>query len=794
MNYNFNKLLDSTTFEQFSKDILEIRENLEFEIFGEGKDNGIDLRCQNNEKLIIAQVKKYDNFNSLFSHLKNKELKKVKKLNPNRYILVVSVKLTPERKRKIKELFDNFIINENDIIGEEQLNSMLRTPKYKSIENEYYQLWINSSNVLRNLIKEEVNNDIYVQSKHELNEIQKSSKIYVKSTIFEKALLKLNKNKCILICGEPGIGKSILARNLCAYFMNKNKDMQFVFVNNVKEVQRVYNEEKSQIFFLDDFWGSKLDSNFKGNEEYLLKRIIQMIRSSKNKMLILTSREYILKEGYAEYPELEGFFDKYKFQMSINDYSDLVKAKILFRHLNNSKLDKNIVFQLAEGYKEIIYNDNYNPRIIEELIENLENEEYQIDNYLNFFLKYLNNPEELWKSIFKKQCEGAQLIAILMIVFNNPIEIDEIKRLFYKCIDYDFRINARKKDFNKYISQLENTIITTYKDDCYSDDKVFVKFKNSSIELYIFKYFNENLDEYAKNIIMNSEYLNNLMYLIGYWNFFDNINHHIPKFEKINLNINLSRELKKMIVNKIIDDFDTLDFKDEGIYFNDYSEKYKQYPDKLIILINLLKQYPDENLRKFVIEKIKCVIDDLSDFNMCYDDTFAIPRLIYESISSNLYTNIDILKSINDLWKTIEFSRQFLILKSFKKYFPLEYNEFIRDKNMEEIIIDFTFRDAEYFLEDGMYYALDELIDATIPSLFDEFKIKYKKSYLDEFYYLTDRILHADKKRLKERFESYDSSSDEELIRIAQRQDMKRKREKEIIEQEKCKLINNYCN
>ncbi len=37
-NYNFNKLLDSKSFELLGKDILEIRENLKFEVFSDGKE------------------------------------------------------------------------------------------------------------------------------------------------------------------------------------------------------------------------------------------------------------------------------------------------------------------------------------------------------------------------------------------------------------------------------------------------------------------------------------------------------------------------------------------------------------------------------------------------------------------------------------------------------------------------------------------------------------------------------------------------------------------------------------
>lgn len=56
-NYNFNKLLDSRTFEFFGKSIIEKIENKRFEIFSEGRDLGIDLRCVNEKSLIIGSNK-----------------------------------------------------------------------------------------------------------------------------------------------------------------------------------------------------------------------------------------------------------------------------------------------------------------------------------------------------------------------------------------------------------------------------------------------------------------------------------------------------------------------------------------------------------------------------------------------------------------------------------------------------------------------------------------------------------------------------------------------------------------
>lgn len=206
--YDYNKLLDFRTFEYFAKDVIEVRENKKFEIFAENKDRGIDLRNIEDNFCTIVQVKKYKNTNTLISDLKRIELEKVKKLKPNRYILVTSAKITVGNKERIQEIFRGIALEAEDIIGCDELNSLLERKEYQKVEDEYYQLWINSTKTLDNFIRKNLNADIYNYTKDELDNIQQSAKIYVKHEKFEQSIHIIKQKRCLLICGEPGIGKS----------------------------------------------------------------------------------------------------------------------------------------------------------------------------------------------------------------------------------------------------------------------------------------------------------------------------------------------------------------------------------------------------------------------------------------------------------------------------------------------------------------------------------------------------------------------------------------------------------
>lgn len=78
--YDFHKLFDPMTFQDFSRDMIQIRDNIFFESFKEGKDQGIDGRYYDDSNTVILQVKRYDrSFSALKSYLKIDEVPKVKK-------------------------------------------------------------------------------------------------------------------------------------------------------------------------------------------------------------------------------------------------------------------------------------------------------------------------------------------------------------------------------------------------------------------------------------------------------------------------------------------------------------------------------------------------------------------------------------------------------------------------------------------------------------------------------------------------------------------------------------------
>ena len=136
-NYDF-QILQHNEFEHLTRDLLQKKEGVFVESFTPGSDSGIDLRfAKVKGDVAIVQAKCYKDY-ALLKRVLQKEVDKVKQLDPNRYIISTSVGLTPQNKVEIQTLFSPFIRSTEDILGKDDLNNLLGL--YPEIEKQYYKL------------------------------------------------------------------------------------------------------------------------------------------------------------------------------------------------------------------------------------------------------------------------------------------------------------------------------------------------------------------------------------------------------------------------------------------------------------------------------------------------------------------------------------------------------------------------------------------------------------------------------------------------------------------------------
>ena len=404
-NYNF-KTLNDKEFEILIRDLLSAEMEIEFQNFKSGRDNGIDLRYSSTiDNKIVVQVKHYanSNFAQLKHTLKNSELPKVKKLKPERYIVVTSLELTPRESEEIKEILYPFVHSLNDIYWNQRINALLS--KFQEIERNHFKLWFSSSSILTNLL----NNSSYLKSAYLETELENKISHYVKTDFHDKATEILKTQKVLLITGAPGVGKTTLAQMIILDFINNGYE-HLVIEDKIKEAENLLSpdENKKQIIYFDDFLGSNIYEILNPrNNEHSLIRFISRIRANPNKFLVLTTRTTILNQALSAYEKFRyrKLHEESKFEIYLSEYSLYHKAEILYNHIyfgNLSEEYRNFIFK-DENYFKIIKHDNYNPRLIEYFTNEIHLNEITPENYLKFILNSLDNPDEIWRNSYENQ-------------------------------------------------------------------------------------------------------------------------------------------------------------------------------------------------------------------------------------------------------------------------------------------------------------------------------------------------------------------------------------------------------
>ena len=493
--YNYHSL-SSLEFEDLARDLIQARDKVILESFTSGKDSGIDFRyAHSKDDTMIVQVKRYkDDFRKLFNSLKTTEIPKLKKLNPSRYILVTSVGLTPANKEKLINLFGKWIIRTEDIIGRDDLDNLITL--YPDIEEQNIKLWFSNVSVLKRILNSKVIN----QTEFEKVAIEKSVRVYVQNKSFGTAIDIVNKKNHVIISGQPGIGKTTLAHMIVYYFLGKGYD-EFVYISsNIDEAYKLYQVNKKQVFLFDDFLGSNiLDENLERNEDKRILSFISKVQGSKNKILILTTREYILEQAKYKYPVLGGKeLIRSKVIIDLSEFNTLIKAKILFNHLFFSNIPEGHLKDLLlnEKYLSIINHKNYSPRVIDLALNELKIwEDIEPSKFYKSFAAILDDSSGLWRNIFEKKIdEISRIILVLIAISEQPILLADLRSAldtFLSVAGRENLLDLWENRFANAVRELHGTFIQTESD---TKGNVAVEFNNPSVFDFLIEYLRERPD------------------------------------------------------------------------------------------------------------------------------------------------------------------------------------------------------------------------------------------------------------------------------------------------------------
>jgi len=724
-NYNLGVLNDKE-FENLVKDLLELELKVKFQNFAKGPDGGIDLRFSTTrENKIIVQAKHY--WKSKYTNLKNdvkKEKSKITKLKPKpkRYIFVTSMSLSPPQTTEIHKLLKPFTKSTNDIYSYDRINSMIG--KYGEVEKKYYKLWITSTSILERII----NNGIRGKSEFFEEKILKKVKRYVPTNDYGRATTKLKRERFIIITGEPGIGKTTIAYLLICELLAKR--YQLVYIDNrISEAENILSPDpkKKQVFFFDDFLGSNLHSIANpSNNESTIVNFVERIKNEKNKLLILTTRTTILKQAEHSFEKLSRskISTISRYEIEINSYSRLNKAKILYNHLYHSNLKQSDISKILieKFYLKIIDHKNYSPRLIEFITEENNFKQDSEGDYIDFIENSLSNPQEIWKGVFEHQLSDADrfLLVTLYSLGGYRVSSGLLEEAFNARIKYEIEFGGHVRENNSFNNSLKKLLDGLIRSERNEQEHInLFSYINPSVGDFLINYLSQNRSELSRLILSSIfvEQLNKNIYLL-HNSSFDQASKIIESesenyyqfFKKSCFKLKAAikgRYMNIEILKIYLDKFDGNFIEEELIPWvnNLRPEEIKYQLSSTIKVVGQLEQYT--SCREVIIEKWEAIIkqlyalaEDQSDYNDIktlfdiYDIDFKrfhskednnefVTECLGNIFSDNIRHNLDIsFRTKEKIVELIERDERESADSLIDELINDEYSSFLRDMGM----------------------------------------------------------------------------------------------------------------
>jgi hypothetical protein len=509
--YTFESL-SPVDFEDLSRDLLERELGFSLESFKPGKDAGIDLRysrATNGDLIVQCKHFRGSGLKALISHLRRSELEKIRRLNPSRYLLITSVPLSPSDKETIQALLAPYIQVAQDILGSNDINGLLS--KFPEVERRHFKLWLASAEALDHFF----NRPERSRSAALVDRVKAKAHLYAANDSFGRALDILKAHHVCVIAGVPGVGKTTLADVLLIHHLNQGYEAVEIS-RDIAEADALFNAEAKQFFYYDDFLGTAFDETLPKNEDSRLVTFIRRISEMGNKRLVLTTREYILKNAAARYERLGQVVRvERKCILSVADYTARVRAKILYNHVYFSKLPRPARVALVEEnqYSSIIAHQSFNPRLVEHAIAYAIERQVAPAAFPRLVLDTFDNPTSLWDHAFRSQLPPvAQAILLSLAFLPTGVILEDLEVTSTRLAQHRSGTNVAPIEWRRNLRLVDGTFLHIESKVLYASPRQCVAFHTPAIRDYILRYVSEEAHEVTTlvNSATNFELLVNL--------------------------------------------------------------------------------------------------------------------------------------------------------------------------------------------------------------------------------------------------------------------------------------------
>jgi hypothetical protein len=464
--YDF-KSLSPQDFEELARDLLQAHWQVALEAFRAGRDQGVDLRyAPAHGGSTVVQCKHYagSGVSTLVSHLRNSELPKVQRLNPDRYVVVTSLALSKSEKDQIFEVLQPYIRSTGDVIAAGDLEGLLGL--HPQVERANFKLWLTSTEVLGRVL----HNAEHCTTDFKLEQIRKKLPVFVQSDAFPRAQLLLDEQRVAVISGAPGIGKTTLAEMLLYAHVEQGFE-PVVLETDLVEGKRLFRPGTKQFFYYDDFLGQTFLGDMHGgygrNYDQALVNFMEMVKQTAESRFVLTTREHILRQAFQS---SERFSHSHvltqRCVLELGDYAFRHRARILYNHLYFSDLPgaHKEALLADDFFLEIIKHEHFNPRLIEWLATLGRLGSPPPERYCERVASLLRSPHEIWSHAFHNQLSvQARNLLLTLYTLGDWVEAKQLEVAFeviHRGHAKRYQIDHAPADFYTALRELEGGFLT----------------------------------------------------------------------------------------------------------------------------------------------------------------------------------------------------------------------------------------------------------------------------------------------------------------------------------------------
>lgn len=715
-NYDFHQALEPGEFEKFACAMMSVREHVTLKRFGEGQDGGVDGCYRDDSGQLVLQAKRLSLTGKTLLAALRPEVEKAKRLDGKRYILVLSCSLSPELEVRILEMFDGCIVSEQDIVTKDDLNGYLESPQYHSVELAFPKLWLAGSAVLEELLRKNSNHGSYQRMKTHMMRIQRASEVFVETGCFKKAVDILEERRRIILSGEPGVGKTVHAYCLAKYFATWRGYDQIWVVDSISNIYDLIDEEKKQIFIVDDFWGKIRfsEKNLGINPEKSLVELLEDVEWRKNLMVIITTREFVLQQGLRVFSEIDDVCVREKLVVNVEEYTMTQKAKILFRHLHASNLEWPYVKAIYEMRDSFIRYAHYTPRAVEYYLNHVPYKEKTPVDYAKGLLHYMVRPCDFWNNIYRCLTPGARLVCLILFLSEEEMLLAELNETFIRCAKADDRNELEIEEFDSYVKEVEGTFTLI----SIQDEGVVIDLINHSMRDFFKEYLEKHIAAYEEVLCQGLMYFNQLYVLVD------------------GTITTLSQSCKNEVLKRLTTEIDQLKFTflwNADIDFFGYevhapADAYQLH--KVWWLMLLYREDKHEILTVFLSHYSDHICRELAQGNRPYEyhEMVDLPDLLVNLSKEGVPVAADIV--IPGYFSVARWVEEYYYMdKSFQSGFEAEYGPF-RKAHLKEIqkTIEFlVLEDIDYLLDEDEF-ELEMYVDQ-LPEIFENFGMEYTQEW-----------------------------------------------------------------